>query len=211
MDPNSPQKPIAPVAVAQLEGAPNERILQAALELFVEQGYFNTNIPDISKRSRCSVGSIYHHFLNKEEIADQLYKEGIKKFRKALTQSIQPEATLKDCVRSLVIAFLSFAESHQLLSRYLWLSRHIEFINTKVAHPTTVGFDNLGRGLTKAIKIGIKKGEISKLPAEIIWSILFGSPLSFVRDWLDGYTSQTPAQVAPIIADACWAALSGVR
>ena len=56
----SEQKPIEPPH-------PRERILQASLELFVDQGYFNTNVPDISKKSKCSVGSIYHHFLNKEE------------------------------------------------------------------------------------------------------------------------------------------------
>ena len=55
-----------------------ERILAAALKLFVEQGYFNTNIPDLSRESRSSVGSIYHTFKNKEEVATALYHEGIK-------------------------------------------------------------------------------------------------------------------------------------
>ena len=61
-----------------LDKGPRERVLQASLELFVAKGYFNTNVPDISKLSKCSVGSIYHHFLNKEEIAGMLYEDGIK-------------------------------------------------------------------------------------------------------------------------------------
>src|SRR5262245_32326893 len=124
---------------------PRERILQAALELFVEQGYFNTNVPDISKRSRCSVGSIYHHFLNKEEIASQLYRDGIQQFRQALAAAIDTNATLDKTIRTLVVAFLGFAENHHLLSRYLWLARHTEFLSNKVAQPTVVGFDQLGR------------------------------------------------------------------
>ncbi|MFN8389494.1 MAG: TetR/AcrR family transcriptional regulator [Bdellovibrionota bacterium] len=193
------------------EQGPRERILQASLELFVEQGYFNTNVPDISRLSRCSVGSIYHHFLNKEEIAGQLFKAGIQRFREALSQVVDPDADLEKNIRAIVIAFLGFAESNYLLSQYLWLARHNEFLSAKVRHPTVVGFDELGRRLTKAIKNGIRSGEIPALKAEVFWSIVFGIPLSFMRDWLDGYTSSSPSAVAPTLADACWAALQGTR
>jgi AcrR family transcriptional regulator len=193
------------------ESGPRERILQASLELFVEQGYFNTNVPDISRLSRCSVGSIYHHFLNKEEIAGQLFRTGIQQFRDALSNVVDPEAPLEKNIRAIVIAFLSFAESNYLLSQYLWLARHNEFLSAKVRHPTVVGFDELGRRLTKAIKNGIRKGEIPLVKAEVFWSIVFGIPLSFMRDWLDGYTSSSPTAAAPVLADACWAALQGIK
>jgi len=83
---------------------PRERILNASLELFVKKGYFNTNVPDISKLSRCSVGSIYHHFLNKEEIASQLYQNGIEQFREALGTAIDPDRELEARISVLVAA-----------------------------------------------------------------------------------------------------------
>lgn len=184
-------------------------MLEAALQLFVEQGYFNTNVPDISRLSRCSVGSIYHHFLNKEEIADQLYNNGIEQFRRGLSEVIDPEADLASTIRTIVVTFLQFAESHLLLSRYLWQARHSEFLSAKVRKPTVIGFDVLGRRLTKLVKNGIRRGEIPPMNAEIFWTIVFGMPLSFVRDWLDHCTRQTPSQAAPAIANACWAALHG--
>lgn len=190
---------------------PRERILQASLELFVNRGYFNTNVPDISRQSHCSVGSIYHHFLNKEEIAEQLYARGIEQFREALSQVMNPDEDFSSNIRRVVVAFLEFAESHHLLSRYLWLARHNEFLSSKIRKPTTVGFDPLGRKLTKIVKNAIRSEEISPLKAEIFWSIVFGIPLSFVMDWLDGYTSETPRSAAPIIAEACWAALTGTK
>lgn len=185
-----------------------DRILEASLELFVNQGYFNTNVPDISKRSKCSVGSIYHHFLNKEEIAGLLYRNGILRFREALSNSIADEPEIDVAIQNIVTSFLNFAESHKLLSQYLWLSRHEEFLNSSVKRPTVVGFDELGRRLTKAIKVGARSGKIPPIKAEIFWSIVFGIPLSFVRDWLEGYTTLTPNQAAPNLAKACWAALS---
>ena len=186
---------------------PRERILEASLKLFVEQGYFNTNVPDISKSSRCSIGSIYHHFLNKEEIARLLYEDGIRKFRGALTASISPDASLEQTIQAIVIAFLGFAESHHMLSRYLWLARHNEFLNHKISMPTVVGFDSLGRKLTRAVKGAVRRGEIHPIKAQVFWTIVFGIPLSYIRDWLDGYMPDSPSQVAPTIAKACWAAL----
>lgn len=218
MDKNISDIATSSTASSQKEEAPKtpgprERILDAALELFVEQGYFNTNVPDISRRSKCSVGSIYHHFRNKEEIAADLYQLGIEQFRTAVSGAIsssesnQPE----DLVKTIVIAFLCFAESHQRLARYLWLARHNEFLSVGVRKPTVVGFDPLGRQLAKVIKNGIRAGTIPNIKAEIFWSIVFGIPLSYVRDWLEGYTDNSPTQVAPTLASACWSALAGAN
>jgi len=195
----------------EAELGPRERILEAALRLFVEQGYFNTNVPDISKSSRCSVGSIYHHFLNKEEIARLLYEDGMSKFRAALSEAIDPAASLEQTIQALVIAFLGFAESHHLLSRYLWLARHNEFLNNKITRPTGVGFDELGRRLTRSVKKGIRGGEIPPVKAQVFWTIVFGIPLTYIRDWLDGYVADPPSKIAPVLAHACWAALKGAE
>lgn len=194
----------------EVKKGPRERVLEASLELFVDKGYFNTNVPDISKKSKCSVGSIYHHFLNKEEIAGMLYEDGIKQFRLALSNSIQSTNSVEDAVSKIVPAFLGFAEGHRMLSQYLWLARHNEFLSSNVRRPTVVGFDTLGRQLTKIIKNGGRNKEIGKVEAEIFWSIVFGIPLSYVRDWLDGYTKFTPTQVSSRLSAACWAALKGL-
>lgn len=188
---------------------PRDRVLKAALKLFVEQGYFNTNVPDISKLSKCSVGSIYHHFLNKEEIASQLYSDGITQFRAHLSAAIEKDHSLEQTVKALVVAFLDFAEGHPLLARYVWLARHDEFLSQSLSKPTMVGFDSLGRHLTRTIKSAIRNKEIGNMSAEVVWSILFGIPLGFMTDWLDGYTKMRPTEAAPELSRAAWAALKG--
>lgn len=187
--------------------SPRERILAAALKLFVEQGYFNTNVPDLSRESKCSVGSIYHNFTNKEEVATALYKEGMTLFRKALEQSLGQQAEISQIIKTVVRSFLEFSEVNHQLSKYIWLARHNEFMSGLIKHPTMVGFDRLGRILTRAIKKGIREGKLRPMKAHIIWSILFGVPLSYVRDWLDGFNPESPSKIAPELAEACWRAL----
>ena len=186
---------------------PQERILLAALKLFVKQGYFNTNVPDLSKESKCSVGSIYHHFKNKEAVAFALYQAGISSFRNALEVNINPKDDISSILKTIVKFFLEFSEKNVELSKYLWLSRHTEFMAGTIRHPTMVGFDKLGKLLTKAIRNGIRSGKVRDLRANVLWSILFGVPLSYVRDWLDGYNTVPPSQVAEDLAESCWRAL----
>ena len=204
-NPNSRNPASKPADISSF--APRERILAAALKLFVEQGYFNTNVPDLSRESKCSVGSIYHNFKNKEEVATALYEEGISAFRKALEQSLKQNQDIEAVIKTVVRSFMQFSEVNHQLSRYIWLCRHNEFMSGIIKHPTMVGFDKLGRNLTHSIKEGIRQGKLRRLRANIIWSILFGIPLAYVRDWLDGYNDAAPSKASEEIADACWRAL----
>lgn len=192
--------------------SPRLRILRASLQLFVEQGYFNTNVPDISKASKCSVGSIYHHFLNKEEIAKCIRDEGVRQFRQVMVESLETDKIdLKETILAIVVSMLAFAEAHRLLAQYLWLTRHGEFLKENIRRPTVIGFDALGRLITKHVKTAIRKKEIPRVKAEIFWSIVFGIPLSYIRDWLEGYSKELPTAVAIQISNACWGALQSAE
>ena len=46
----------------------HDRILHAAIEVFAENGYFNSRISDIAKKADVADGSIYLYFKNKEQI-----------------------------------------------------------------------------------------------------------------------------------------------
>ena len=56
------------------------QVLAAALELFSQQGFGATSMRQIAERSGLSVGNVYHHFANKEQIFERLldqYWEGV--------------------------------------------------------------------------------------------------------------------------------------
>ena len=53
---------------AEHEAAVRERIVGAAVAVFAEKGYHRATIADVVARSGLSVGAIYTHFRNKEEL-----------------------------------------------------------------------------------------------------------------------------------------------
>lgn len=52
-----------------------QRILEAAKSLFLTKGYNGSNLRDIAKEARVSMGGIYHHFSSKEEIYRSLLSQ----------------------------------------------------------------------------------------------------------------------------------------
>ncbi len=64
------------------EDEPVERgrlILNAAAELFSEQGYDRTSIRDIARKVGLLPGSVYHHFPSKEELFLAVHREGFRR------------------------------------------------------------------------------------------------------------------------------------
>ena len=49
-----------------------QRILDVAVDLFIEQGYAGTSVRDISDRLGMTKGSLYYHFASKEDVLNAL-------------------------------------------------------------------------------------------------------------------------------------------
>ena len=49
--------------------------MAAALELFVERGFYGTAVPEIAERAGVGAGTIYRYFESKEALVNALYRE----------------------------------------------------------------------------------------------------------------------------------------
>jgi len=57
-----------------------QKILLTMLELVVEQGVHATPMSQLARESNVAIGTIYHHFENKEQIIEEIYKMIFKDF-----------------------------------------------------------------------------------------------------------------------------------
>jgi len=58
-----------------------QHIMDIALKLFSEKGYYNTSIKDIAKTGEISHGLLYNYFDNKEELLKYIFEQGSKKIQ----------------------------------------------------------------------------------------------------------------------------------
>jgi AcrR family transcriptional regulator len=103
-----------------------EKIVNAARQLFQEEGYDATSIASILKKIGMSKGGLYHHFKSKEEIADAIIMCHIKKtkdyFESKLNEGMTPLEKL---------LLLLFAERNVLESKEAEFSIMAIYFNPK--------------------------------------------------------------------------------
>ena len=78
-----------------------EKILQAALELFAKEGYHATSTSKVAKHAGVSEGLIFRHFVNKEGLLHAILGEGERRF-KALFADIVMENNPEEVIRKTI-------------------------------------------------------------------------------------------------------------
>lgn len=96
----------------QRDPGKREMIKAAALELFSQNGYSRTSIPDIVKKSGLSVGTVYNYFRNKEDILKVVILEGWEDFSDSLKESISLEKNFSRRLEKIITQFLSAIEQN---------------------------------------------------------------------------------------------------
>lgn len=58
-----------------------KQLLQVALDIFIEKGYYGTSTREIARRAGVSSGLLFHYFSNKESICLELVKIGVEEMK----------------------------------------------------------------------------------------------------------------------------------
>jgi AcrR family transcriptional regulator len=159
-----------------------EQVLAAALNLFTEQGYFNTSIPDIVKASSVSTGSIYHYFRDKEGIARSLYDSLVERMEAQLRKVEAAHATAHERCRAVIELLFELTEQEPAVMRFMLFSRHREFIPDQKPVCSSRPFVQM----RQMVASGMQSGEIREVTPIVAASAMFGGALRLIQLRLDG-------------------------
>jgi AcrR family transcriptional regulator len=178
-------------------------ILQAALASFDELGYEASTIEDIRRRSRASIGSIYHHFGGKAGMASALYAEGLADYQAGLLARMRRARSARALAKGVVRHHFDWAEANPAWSQYLMGMRRLEAVAA-----IEVQLREINRGFVREavalIRPHMDKGEIAPLRLEILLASLFGPAQEFLRLWFSGRTDLGLRQARELLAEAAW-------
>ncbi|MEA2474453.1 MAG: hypothetical protein QOE06_2368 [Thermoleophilaceae bacterium] len=182
-------------------------ILDAALVLFDEAGYLRAGIQDIAEQAHASVGSVYHHFEGKEEIAAAIYVEGLADYHRGLLRDLNREhGSAEEAVKSLVRSHLRWVKRNRELARFLFTSRDPEVVGAGAQE-----LDGVNRRVFAAVQRWldrwIEAGEVQRLPIGLLHAVLLGPSQEFCRHWSAGRTSESIDAAEPTLAEAAWRAV----
>jgi AcrR family transcriptional regulator len=191
--------------VASATETRRSEILDAALRCFARSGYSRASIEDVVRESGASVGSIYHHFGGKEQLAAALYVEGLAGYQRGFAAALEEEhAGAEESVKAIVAHHLRWVEANPELARYLLSSREAEVVDASSA-----ALADMNREVFAATRRWLRrwKGELRPLPLGLLHAVLIGPSQEFARHWLAGRVKESIDEAEPVLAEAAWKAV----
>src|SRR4051795_9362336 len=184
-----------------------DRVLAAALPLFVAHGYAGASLEKVRRDAGVSNGSLYHHFPRRADLAARLLKAGMRQCQDAVLAVLTGAGAVEDVVRSVVTEQLRWVEEHPDLARWIFSDLPDEVLlaaepdlGADARRYAVAGGDWLDR------QSGLVEGSFGVRHA--LW---LGPAMEFARHWLRGRSRQRPTEAAADLAEGAWRALEGTR
>lgn len=175
-------------------------LLQAALELFAEQGFNNSPTALIAKRAGVASGTLFFHFKTKEELIHELFRGVIAKAERRILEPFAPDTALQERIMRILANLLRYFLDHPDEFRFMEQYHFSPFSERQSEE-------------------GEQKHEIQKLllqargqqivknaPMLVLESLVFGPITSLAKEHA---TRGTPIdeETCRLTVEACWDAI----
>ncbi|SDO66365.1 TetR/AcrR family transcriptional regulator [Desulforhopalus singaporensis] len=159
-----------------------ELILDTALKLFTKNGFFNTSVHDIQKDAMVSIGSIYHHFGNKEAIAKSLFHHIESDITGIIESIMVNHETAHDRCRAVIAKFFEITEHNPDQMNFLLYAKHREFMPDQQPLCSSRPFSLM----SQIVDEGMERGEIRRMDPLVAAVAVFGGAIRLIFLELDG-------------------------
>jgi TetR/AcrR family fatty acid metabolism transcriptional regulator len=161
----------------------HQKILQAAIKVFSENGFYNSRVSEIAKEANVADGTIYLYFKNKDDILISLFEEEFAKIVENMRGELENEKDALQKIKRFAIFHLSIVSKQQHLADVLGVEvrQSTKFMKEYVNKPF-IEYLNLIRSV---VIEGQEKGLLRKdLTPGIMKRALFGALDEMARYWI---------------------------
>lgn len=160
-----------------------DHILQAAREVFFEQGIHHATVDEVAEQAEVSKGTVYLYFTTKETILAHLLLEGLTKLVDDLEAAFAPAESLSalERIRRLAAAYLKFFQEYPSYFRLMTAfdrGRFQEAISAdlyaQILTRSLRGLEWLVRAVEQGRAEGTLRASDDRRAAGVIWAGLNG-------------------------------------
>lgn len=171
-------------------------ILEAAKDIFLEKGYYETSMRNIAERIEYSPGTIYLYFKEKDEIFHALHEEGFRKLFEQM-QTLEHVADPFERLKAMGKVYMSFAQKNKDFYDLMFITKapmNLEQ-NKEKWEMGCRSFENLQQVIKACIEEGRFKGKDLDYLSFMIWSALHGMCALYCRERLHVIETKEPADL----------------
>ena len=179
------------------------RVLDAARELFVENGYCGVSIPDIVKMSGVSTGAIYSYFKDKETLAQKIHEQTIANFNTLFRERLGAEESVYKVLQTFTELVCELTESDPTVMKYMLFMNHGGVVSELSPLCSTEPFCLLRSHL----KRGIEQGEIRVKDYVLAGLCYTGITIRAAELRMDGVLKQPLTELCEDLVTNGWMAI----
>jgi TetR/AcrR family transcriptional regulator, repressor of fatR-cypB operon len=179
---DAPSRP-SQTAIGGRKGAGDKRevILAAALELFVERGFYGTAVPEIAERAGVGAGTIYRYFESKEALVNELYREHKLRFGQVALDEFPVTAPTREQFRVLWTRMARFAVDHPSSFVFLELHHHARYLDAR-----SRAVEQRMTGLFRQVVATAQaRGELKPGDPRVLMGLVMGGFIGVIRGCVD--------------------------
>jgi AcrR family transcriptional regulator len=187
-----------------------DRILFAARDLFVTEGYEHTTVARIRADSGVSNGTLFHHFPTKEAILDAIYTEAMKRINVRYFAVLESSpGSLRELLRGFIDAILSFAVEEQDNARIVYYLGPLDADSQSKDELDAESLELID-AVRNALSPYQASGEVKNVPVSALLPIIQGPAHLIAKYWLaDTGQFPAPTNLVEVFTDAAVAGLTG--
>jgi AcrR family transcriptional regulator len=163
-------------------GDKREAILEAALALFVERGFFGTAVPEIADRAGVGAGTIYRYFESKEALVNAIYRQEKLRFSQEVLDGFPLLGTTREQFRALWMRMAKFATDHPDAFVFLELHHHARYLDAESRAVEARMLQLFTGVVTKAQS----KGELKAGSPTLLMGMVMGAFVGVIRSCVEG-------------------------
>ena len=174
-----------------------QMILQAALNIGLEEGNENVTVRRIGERIGYSTGVIYYHFKDKQDILDELARQLDREAYETVKSFIDMDKPVKEALKGLYLSIADLAENSPSDYKRLFTNRR----NYGRSHTVWTGL------IKELMDIAVERGELrikdTAIASTCLLSYIIGSNILFVelKSGVAGSSKDYADRVVDVILD----------
>lgn len=166
-----------------------EAILSAALELFVERGFYGTAVPEIADKAGVGAGTIYRYFESKEALVNVLYREHKLAFGRLALDDFPATAPTREQFRLLWNRMVRFSAEQPHSFIFLELHHHARYLDAE-SRQVEQRMNDL---FTHVVVAAQARGELKPGDPGLLMSLVMGAFVGVIRSCVDAGRQATDA------------------
>lgn len=150
-----------------------QQILEAALKLFVNNGFHATPTTQIAKEAGVATGTLFHYFKTKEELINTLYLETKEELTRELSANVDEQASIKGKLRQLFFNAIHWALAYPNQQAFYYQYSYSPFISQITKE--------LGEQRLQFVYEIIEEGKATDILKDVPTQLLFDSSLGIIN------------------------------